>query len=452
MSPTAITSDWVGRVIDGRFALQEWLGGSASSGVFVTELPQPISKRAAIKLIPAEGSEADVHLARWAKIANLSHPHLMKVYRSGRFQFGSTSLVYVVTECADEVLSQILPERALTPEETREMLELVIDAVGYLHGKSFVHGHLKPSNILVVNDQLKLSADNVIAAGSLRDRFQMPCTCDAPESMRGVIVPSVDLWALGTTLVEVLTQRPPVWEAGANREAVVPASIPRPFAEIARECLRRDPERRPTLSEIKARLEPSRPIEFPVTKTEKASEAREPVAFMAAGLEADAEAIAAVGLKKRLLPLVGGVLVVLAVLGWLILRNHARPNGVPAGMEQSSGEVSASGSVLAEPGVTAMGAVVHRVVPEVPAFARDTIRGTVSMAIRVTADTNGQVTNATFEAGGASKYFERTALDAARGWKFKPPLKDGQPVESAWLIQFRFRQSGTETTAVEETP
>ena len=78
--------------------------------------------------------------------------------------------------------------------------------------------------------------------------------------------------------------------------------------------------------------------------------------------------------------------------------------------------------------------------------------GTVSMEIRVTADGNGQVTNATFKSGGSSKYFERTALDAARGWKFKPPLKDGQPVESAWLIHFKFRQSGTETAAVEETP
>jgi TonB family protein len=452
MSRVPITSEWVGRVIDGRFALQDWLGGSASSGVFLTELPQPISKRAAIKLIPVEGSEGDAYLARWAKIANLSHPHLMKVFRSGRFQFGSTNLVYVVTECADEVLSQILPERALTPEETREMLELVIDAVDYLHGKSFVHGHLKPSNILVVNDQLKLSADDVIASGSLRDRFQVPGVCDPPESMRGVIVPSVDVWALGTTLVEVLTQRPPVWEVGANREAVVPASIPRPFAEIARECLRRDPDQRPTLSEIKARLEPSRPIEFPVSRTEKASAAREPVSFMAGSLEADAEASAAGGLKKRLLPLVAGVLVVFAVLAWLMMRSHARPNAVPAGTKQGASEVSASGNASAETGVTAKGAVAHRVVPEVPAYARNTIRGTVSMAIRVMADATGQVTNATFKSGGSSKYFERTALDAARGWKFKPPLKDGQPVESAWLIHFKFRQSGTETAAVEETP
>ena len=173
---------------------------------------------------------------------------------------------------------------------------------------------------------------------------------------------------------------------------------------------------------------------------------------MAESLEADAEASAAVGLKKRLLPLVGGLLVVLAVLAWLMMRNPTKPSAAPAGTEQSAGEVSASGSASAEAGVTAKGAIAHRVVPEVPAFARDTIRGTVSMAIRVTADASGQVTNATFKSGGSSKYFERTALDAARGSKFKPPLKDRQSVESAWLIHFMFRQKGTETAAVEETP
>jgi TonB family protein len=452
MSRSAVTSEWVGRVIDGRFALQEWLGGSGGNGVFLTELPQPITKKAAIKLIPAEGGEVDAYLARWAKIANLSHPHLMKVFRSGRFQFGSTGLVYVVTECADEVLSQILPERALTPEETREMLELVIDALGYLHGKSFVHGHLKPSNILVVNDQLKLSADNVTAAGSLRDRLQMPGVYDAPEATRGLIVPSADVWALGMTLVEVMTQRPPVWEGGANREPVVAASMPRPFAEIARECLRRDPDQRPTLSEIKARLEPSRPIEFRVSKAEKPPAAAAPAPATAEILSTDEEASAAVGLKMRLLPLAGGVLVVLVVLGLLLMRGHSKPDAVPSAVGQNTGEVSASGSVSAETGVTAKGAVAHRVVPDVPAFARHTIRGTVSMAIRVKADANGQVTDATFKSGGSSKYFERTALDAAREWKFKPPLKDGQPAESAWLIHFKFRESGTETAAVEETP
>ena len=88
-----------------------------------------------------------------------------RVHRTGRFQFGSIELAYVVTEYADEVLSQIIPERPLTSDETRAMLGPVIDALEYLHGKGLVHGHLKPSNILVVDEQLKISADSLTPAG-----------------------------------------------------------------------------------------------------------------------------------------------------------------------------------------------------------------------------------------------------------------------------------------------
>src|SRR5579863_49132 len=97
-STVLITADWVGRVIDGRFALHEWLGGSPRGGVFRTDLQQAVPKKAAIKLIPAAGPEADTYLAAWAKTALLSHPHLMKIFRAGRFQFGSIEMVYVVTE------------------------------------------------------------------------------------------------------------------------------------------------------------------------------------------------------------------------------------------------------------------------------------------------------------------------------------------------------------------
>ncbi len=68
-------------------------------------------------------------------------------------------------EYAEEDLSQILPERPLTPGEAREMLDPVLDALSYLHEKGFVHGHFKPSNIMVVDDQVKLSCDNLEVAG-----------------------------------------------------------------------------------------------------------------------------------------------------------------------------------------------------------------------------------------------------------------------------------------------
>lgn len=459
MSRAAITSDWVGRVIDGRFALLEWLGGSERSGLFRTELPLPVPKKAAIKLIAPEGSEADAYLAGWAKAANLSHPHLLRVFRSGRFQIGSLELVYVVTECADEVLAQIIPERALTPEETRQMLDPVIEALGYLHEKGFVHGHVKPSNILVVEDVLKLSGDGVAAGGGVRVISQVPSVYEAPETARGATAPSADVWALGVTLVEVLAQRPPEWERGLNREPVVPTTVPRPFGEIARECLRRDAERRPTLREIKARLEPNRPIEFPASKVEKTVEATAPgaVPVRADGLVEGPEIDSAVPAKKRALPLVVGLLLVVVAFAAWMMRRPAMPRASISGTGQSAVQSGAgSAAVATEPGLSAgltvKGAVTERALPEVASYARKTIHGTVAVVVRVTADGNGNVTKAELKSTGRSRYFSRAALEAARGWKFKAAQNDGHPVNSVWMLRFNFRRSGTETRAVEETP
>jgi TonB family protein len=449
MSGPIISADWVGRVIDGRFALQEWLGGTVKSGLFRTELQQPIGKKGAIKLIVAEGAEADACLAGWAKTVNLSHPHLMRVFRSGRFHFGSISLVYVVTECAEEVLAQIVPERPLTTEETREMLGPVVDALEYLHGKGFVHGHLKPTNILVVDEHVKISGDTVTPSGGTRNRFQAPSAYDAPELANGVIYPAADVWALGITLVEVLTQRPPLWDRTSNQEPAIP-EMPRVFAEIARECLRRDPERRCSLSGIKERLESNTPIAFPAAG--RTSEAETPAADE--DTEAD-ERSRAGSRKKRQLTVGAAAVVVLAAFALSMLRSHPKENTVPHAVEQSVAPVGQGADVAATQtteGRTAKGAVTERSMPAVASFARGTIHGTVSVSVRVNVDANGRVTDAAFKSAGPSKYFARTALEAARDWKFKPAVNAGRPVASAWTLYFKFRHEGDQASAIEDTP
>src|SRR5260370_6838854 len=76
-----------------------------------------------------------------------------------RWQLEKNAVLYVVMEYADENLSLVLSSRPLTAAETREMLPPGLDALRYLHGKGFVHGHLKPANIMATGDQLKVSTD-----------------------------------------------------------------------------------------------------------------------------------------------------------------------------------------------------------------------------------------------------------------------------------------------------
>ncbi len=213
-------------------------------------------QKAAIKLYPADPATADLQLSSWESAAQLSHPHLLRLLRSGRCRIDGNDLLYLVMEYAEEDLSQILPQRALSTEETRDMLGPVLDALQYLHGKGFVHGDLKPANILASGDQLKLSSDAISRIGEALSGLRRAGVYDPPEAISGSGKPAGDVWSLGTALVEVLTQKLPEWQPGPHREPVVPANIPFPFQEIARECLRLEPDRRISIAEIGARLNP----------------------------------------------------------------------------------------------------------------------------------------------------------------------------------------------------
>jgi len=241
MNAAEIRGDWVGRVIDGRFPLLQRLGGSTAAAVFVTELSGG-SRKAVIKLIPADAEGASTRAVAWDAALALSHPNLAQVHAHGRCEIDSVPLLYVVSEFADEVLAEILKERPLSLPEAREMFGPALDALSYLHSKGLVHSRLKPSNIMASGDRLKLSTDGLSLPGARRP-FPERTVYDAPEAAHGPVGPAADVWSIGATLVEVLTQRPPVWDGTAGTEPVVPETVPQPFAAVARECLRTDPAR-----------------------------------------------------------------------------------------------------------------------------------------------------------------------------------------------------------------
>src|SRR5579862_1438283 len=253
-----------GQIVDGRYRLVLYLGGSDHSAVFLTELPNT-RERAAIKLIGSDPAETDSQLSRLRRAAKLSHPHLARILEIGQAQIGSAHVVYLVTDYAEEDLSLILPDRALSPEEVREMLPLIIDTLQYLHSHGFVHARMKPSNIQAVNDQLKLSIDGVCAPHERGSSGEKPSPYDPPEFAPTGPSSAGDVWSLGMTIVEVLTQRLPIWEWTGHADPPAPRNLPAPFLEIVRNCLRRDPAMRCTLREISENLEPQ-----PVQQSESA--------------------------------------------------------------------------------------------------------------------------------------------------------------------------------------
>jgi TonB family protein len=243
-----------GQVIDNKFRLRRHLGGTDESAVFLTQLATPQSEKAVIKFITA-GPTADQQISLWLRVMQLSHPNLLRLFDVGRCRIENRDRLYVVMEYAEEDLAQILPQRALAPAEARDMLEPVLDTLVYLHAQGLIHSRIKPSNILATADQLKLSSDSLFPIGESRKSSKFG-VYDAPETLVSPLSPAADVWSLGMTLVEALTQRAPAVQPGSQADPFVPDTLPQPFLDVAQHALRRDLRKRWTIAEIAARLNP----------------------------------------------------------------------------------------------------------------------------------------------------------------------------------------------------
>src|SRR5579864_5860073 len=422
---------WEGQWVNGKLPLRLWLGGSDQSAVFVTELPGAKPQKAAIKLIPAEAADADRRIERWNSAAQLSHPHLLRIFEWGRGQLEGTPVLYVIMEYAEEDLSQILPQRPLAETEVADLLPPLLDGLSCLHSKGFVHGHLKPSNIQACNNQLKLSTDHLCLAGEgVSKKESLPNVYSAPEIAAGTLSPASDVWSLGATLVATLTQQQKFQQDAEQKEAL--ALIPEPFRSIVQECLRWDPKQRCAITDIKARLgsapTPGARTQAPVSNLRSAT----PPASSMRKTESHFP-------WRMLIILAALVLIGVLVSRRVLMRQHEGANSESERSQQPVQEGNATpppsdnSASQRNQGGDSRGAVNKKVLPEVPRSARMTIHGKIKVGVRVDVDSSGKVALARLVSPGPSRYFANLALKAAREWEFNPPLVNGQAAPSTWL-------------------
>jgi serine/threonine protein kinase len=450
MTEIEIWTKWESQIVNGLFPLRRFLGRSNHSVVFLTEFRAQNLPKAAIKLVPADPAVDESQLARWQRVAALSHPHLIRILDSGRCKLGGHPFLFVVMEYAEQTLAQILPHRPLTPDEVREMLIPTLDALAYLHRKNLVQGQLKPVNFLVVNDQLKLASDTIRSAGDPAIVSAKPSVYDPPEAKNGAIEAAGDVWSLGITLVEALTQNP----------AAALGDSSDPLTGVVRRCLTPNPAGRPTIPDLQAQFSPASPAHASPAHASPAHASAAPPAPPVSRLPADMKvpgkpAPAASASKLRMLvPAIAvGVIVLVAI--WAGIRPfRSHPNSLPptSSTAQSSSQPSVASAAASQNPATPMSAaaaVLHQEVPALSHGTRNYIRGQIKVTVLVTVDRSGNVVGETLENQGSSKYFARLGLEAAKKWKFTPA--DSQDSRQ-WLLQFEFTRSGAAGQAVPRTP
>jgi len=424
MSSAAAWKTWEGHVVDGKFPLRQCLGESNGSAVFVTERPANPGQNATLKLASADSATANRQLKLWQDAAQLSHPNLIRIFESGHC---GNAVLYVVMEYAEENLSEILTQRPLTPSEVSDLLPPLLDALSYLHSKGLVHGRIKPSNVLAVGDQLKLSVDQVASSVEIDSSRRRRDVYDAPERAAGIVSPAGDLWSLGVTLVAAFTQKASTIEETQQGGPNLRDSVPEPFRGIASQCLQLDPMRRGSIAEITNRLQTAKVATAAVAASPQPRRPvkRGPVAAMLV----IAAAVAAVVFfhSRNDHPVVTEPLPASQPVA------QPEPKPTPPPPEPTPAKRGRK--------ATDSGQVVHQVLPEVSPSARNTITGTIKVGVRIEVDPSGKVKAAKLTNAGPSQYFARLALQAAQRWEFAPATD-----ASTWKLQFRFRRTSTQAS------
>lgn len=420
----AFGTSWIGQSVDGRFPLQKYLGGTQDTAVFLTQIGGPDGAHAVIKLILASSCDADARLALWRTAARLSHPHLIRIFDGGRCWLAGNDMIFVVMEYADENLGEVLPRRALTPAEGYAMLRPVMDALKYLHKEGFVHAHLRPTNVMAADEQLKISSDEIRPAGESTGPLETSIY-DPPELKTGKVSTAADVWSLGAILTEALTRKT-TGQSGAY------TGLPKPFAEIVHHCLRDEPSARWTIADIEAHLQASA-ADRAVTPGVRLPEPR---------ILEDELSETGLGVR-RFLPVILAVVLLAIVLATYFTIRHSSASAPTVASKAASAAPNAAASSPAEPAATpSSGAVLHEVSPGASKNALRTIHGTIKVRVRVGVDPAGNVKNATLINPGPSKYFARLANEAAQQWKFTPPKQNGQAGASEWTILFEYTHNG----------
>jgi eukaryotic-like serine/threonine-protein kinase len=310
-----------GRTIDGVYPLRRLVRSEGRHAWFETETAEPEAGPATISLTEA-ATDADEVLERLQAAQQLKHPNLVTITKVGQVRVDTTLVIYAVMEHIEQSLSDVLQTQALSPEEGREVAEALVSSLTAIHQQGMSHGRVEAASVLATEDTVKLRSD---------------CLHTNPAGQAD------DVAAIGTTLFHAFTQRKALsaTDAQINR-------IPAPFAEIIRNSF----GRKWTLAQISNALKPVLPVASVIPQPAAPAPpppAPPPVAASPAPVAAKAPvstpppppayrpAAPEVPLRRTLRSdedeepvkqkpwlLYGGLgVVLLAIIGWLLLRPHS---------------------------------------------------------------------------------------------------------------------------------
>ena len=173
--------------------------------------------------------------------------------------------LYLVLEYAEKgnLFHYIRKRRKLKEEDAWYFFTQVCTGVNYLHENSITHRDLKPENILITSSNLAKICDFGWCAEGNSERSTYCGTLDymAPEILKGFqYTNSVDVWALGVLLYEMLHGCPPFNAKNDSEKSRLirlgnfrfAEEVPEDCRDLIKGILQGAPEARPSVLQILA--------------------------------------------------------------------------------------------------------------------------------------------------------------------------------------------------------
>ena len=252
----------------------EGIVGSGGVGILYRARQLRLDRPVALKLVEPEIASDPVVRERLRRetrtVAALDHPNIAPLYEAGE-QDGT---VYIVTRWVEgtELGTLIRRESPVEPGRAARFAAQIADALGLAHEKGLVHRDVKPSNVIVTDEDHVYLTDFGLAkragsASGLTGAAQQLATLDyvAPEAIEGdEPVAEGDIYGLGCVLYEILVGAAPfAGEAGgmarmwAHLNADPPSvseqrpDVPGALEDVVMQALAKRPGDRPSAPDFR---------------------------------------------------------------------------------------------------------------------------------------------------------------------------------------------------------
>jgi tetratricopeptide (TPR) repeat protein len=216
----------VGDVIENRYRVLSTLGSGGMSTLYRVADQAREDEGVALKAVKLEDSvkARQANLERFQRefqiLTQLRHPNLVRVYNYGITSAGDFYFTMALIPGQD--LESKLGH--MEPVDTVPIIVQLCRALAYLHARDVVHGDLKPGNVLLSGDEVKIIDFGValeVGDDPVRASYYTP-GYTAPEARRRWAVdPRADLYSLGALWYALLLGEPPQFVLSPGTERLI---------------------------------------------------------------------------------------------------------------------------------------------------------------------------------------------------------------------------------------